>query len=435
MANRNRPVSVMDPSETGERILIIAPHPDDECLGTAGIIRYSLERGCRILIVIVTSGDGSLKACERVNHSESLKPEMYRKVGILRCNESKRAMMMLGVPRKNIIFLGFPDGSVNSLWDTNWDMNRLHTGLNGYNHSPFGFSYQRRVPYCGKELKENIKEIIMSFKPTSIFYPDPDDSHHDHWAVNAFVQYALIETGHKAKEFLYLVHMKDFPFPHGYAPYHGLFPPPNLMQRGGKWLVFHLNPETIIMKEKITRIYAIPMAIIPELLTSFIRRNELFAVPVFCERQKKGRKETTRLDRSCMAVKIDPAGDTFLGYRKSGDIRKLSLLKKKQAIQLRLELFGRPSQDFIYRMHLRIFTKKKIRRLDIKVSGRDCQVETLASNSIKPEEISGIIRGKVIEVKLPRNVVDSAFCLLAGADVSLNGHMYDRCAWERVLIE
>lgn len=425
----------MDPKEAGERILIIAPHPDDEALGTAGIIYESIRRSLQVLIVIVTSGDGSLKACEELSQGNDVSPEIYRRVGMLRCNESKRAMMKLGVPRKNVVFLGFADGSVNSLWDTNWDMSRLHTGLNGCSHSPYRFSYLRGVPFCGKALAENFKAIITRFKPTSIFYPDPEDNHHDHWAVNAFVQYALTETGYQAKEFTYLVHRRDFPYPRGHAPYHGLFPPPSLAQRKEKWLVLPLCTETIRMKEKITHIYTIPMAIIPELLISFIRRNELFAVPAPRKLAAERKEKSAVSAQVYTTATIDPKGDTFSGSILAGDIRKLSLTKKSRTIGLRLELAEEPCRDFIYRMHLRIFTKKKTSRLDINITAGGYRIETPASNSVHTGNIKSLTKGNTIEVEIPGNIAEGAFCLLAGADVLVNGRIYDRCAWERVQIE
>ena len=44
-------------------ILIIAPHPDDEILGFAGIIYGAMKLGKDVKIVIVTNGDGYGSAC------------------------------------------------------------------------------------------------------------------------------------------------------------------------------------------------------------------------------------------------------------------------------------------------------------------------------------------------------------------------------------
>ncbi len=430
------PVSQIDTREVGRRILVIAPHPDDENLATAGIIRESLNRGAEVLIVVITSGDASIKACKELSQGSRITPEMHRKVGILRCNESKRAMRRLGVPRENVIFLGFPDGSVNFLWDTNWDMSNLHMGLNGCKRSPYAFSFVKRVPFCGKVLKDNLKRIIARFKPSSIFYPDPEDLHHDHWAVNAFVQYALAELNFHAKEFLYLVHRRDFPHPRGYAPYHGLFPPAKLIPRKEKWLVLHLAPETVRLKALITKMYALPMAVAPNMLLSFVRRNEIFALPSIevLKKAKKGRNSDAA-ETPEVAV-IDPDGDTLSVKRPAGDIKKLLIKRGKRALNLRLELSGKPSGEFTYRIHLRIFKKKKTLRFDIRVSEGNCSIEKIASNSISANSsMKTLFKSNSIEAVIPEDILREAIYLLMGADVYFADKMYDRCAWKRVKLE
>jgi GlcNAc-PI de-N-acetylase len=41
----------------GPRLLVIAPHPDDETVGAGGAIATARERGWNVTVVFVTSGD------------------------------------------------------------------------------------------------------------------------------------------------------------------------------------------------------------------------------------------------------------------------------------------------------------------------------------------------------------------------------------------
>src|SRR5690242_7448135 len=41
----------------GDRLLIIAPHPDDEALAAGGVIQRAIARGARVRIVVLTDGD------------------------------------------------------------------------------------------------------------------------------------------------------------------------------------------------------------------------------------------------------------------------------------------------------------------------------------------------------------------------------------------
>lgn len=40
-----------------ERVLVIAPHPDDEIIGCGGTMAQHVEKGDRIFVIYVTSGE------------------------------------------------------------------------------------------------------------------------------------------------------------------------------------------------------------------------------------------------------------------------------------------------------------------------------------------------------------------------------------------
>ena len=46
----------------GERLLVLAPHPDDETISSAGLIKRVLEKGGSVRTVVVTSGDAYVDA-------------------------------------------------------------------------------------------------------------------------------------------------------------------------------------------------------------------------------------------------------------------------------------------------------------------------------------------------------------------------------------
>src|SRR2546430_10087895 len=45
----------------GERLLVLAPHPDDETLGAGGLIQRVLARGGTVRVVLVTAGGWSIR--------------------------------------------------------------------------------------------------------------------------------------------------------------------------------------------------------------------------------------------------------------------------------------------------------------------------------------------------------------------------------------
>jgi LmbE family N-acetylglucosaminyl deacetylase len=82
------------------RWLIIAPHPDDETLGTGGLIARFAQEGNPAWIVFLTAGEASHIG------APSWPPE---RIARTRRREARRALRALGHPGDRVTFLGWPD--------------------------------------------------------------------------------------------------------------------------------------------------------------------------------------------------------------------------------------------------------------------------------------------------------------------------------------
>lgn len=96
----------------GEHVLIISPHPDDECLAAAGVIVKSLSKNDKIKVVMMTCGDSSLKAAQLYTKKNNPSPEDFKNLGLARAKETGQALAQLGLGQENIRFLGYPDGGL-----------------------------------------------------------------------------------------------------------------------------------------------------------------------------------------------------------------------------------------------------------------------------------------------------------------------------------
>jgi LmbE family N-acetylglucosaminyl deacetylase len=90
----------MQPPDSG-RVVVIAPHPDDEVLGAGGTTAILARQGARIVLVAVTNGEAS--APERAEELRKVRPR-----------ESARAAATLGITPTLSYALGLPDGRVRA---------------------------------------------------------------------------------------------------------------------------------------------------------------------------------------------------------------------------------------------------------------------------------------------------------------------------------
>ncbi len=206
---------------TKDRIVVFAPHPDDETSLVGGYIRAAAQVKSELTIVVVTDGNAQGQAPERLS-------------------ELKAALKILGV----ITFqqLSLPDGQLEQ-----------HPAA----------------------LQEKFRQIIDQTKPTVVIFPHPADAHTDHAAVGRAI--LAITDGGPVQRYAYLDHFPPrLPYPRGYYPNLFTWAPSNLKNN---WVTFSLSAEQQRLKEHALRAFAREMRrpILKSHLVSTIRRNEIFA--------------------------------------------------------------------------------------------------------------------------------------------------------------
>ena len=87
----------------GRRLIIIAPHPDDETLGCGGLIAKAGRRGVPVGIIALTDGDASHPSSQRWPPAA---------LGGLRSGEQRRALARLGAGEAPVRRFGWGDGRV-----------------------------------------------------------------------------------------------------------------------------------------------------------------------------------------------------------------------------------------------------------------------------------------------------------------------------------
>lgn len=96
------PFGEIEAVATGKRILILAPHADDESLGCGGLIAHALSAGSEVFVIILTDGAKS--------HPNSKSYPASRLIA-LREDEAAAAVAVLGIKPDHLVFFRYPDGS------------------------------------------------------------------------------------------------------------------------------------------------------------------------------------------------------------------------------------------------------------------------------------------------------------------------------------
>ncbi len=168
----------MLPLTAADRLLIAAPHPDDETLATGELIVRALEAGSEVRVLFATDGDNNpwpqrwLEKRWRIGMAERAR------WGARRREEARRALDALSVggrvPQER--FLGWPDQGLTDCL-----------------------------------MRDDAATAVLAseidaFAPTQVAMPGLSDRHPDHSALHVLLELALRRTGTSCLRWQYDVH-------------------------------------------------------------------------------------------------------------------------------------------------------------------------------------------------------------------------------------
>jgi LmbE family N-acetylglucosaminyl deacetylase len=135
------------------RLLVLAPHMDDEAFGCGGTIALAVDAGATVTFVYVTDGGKGYPGARLGAVDPAVAAEEARLV-VRRKEEARRAAARLGV--KDLVFLDLADGLLG----------------------------------VTEPAVAAVAEILAARSPTDVFLPFLTDLHHDHWITNCLVMTA-----------------------------------------------------------------------------------------------------------------------------------------------------------------------------------------------------------------------------------------------------
>ncbi len=144
----------------GRRLLVLAPHPDDESLGCGGAIVLHVDAGDSVRVLFLGDGSQGNRALRKLPADDPQRQEGERRLAEARRAEAEQALAKLGVSQH--AFLGARDASV------------------GAGNEP---------------LVQRLQDEVRDFAPDLVLLPFLTDRHRDHAGTTACLLEALRPLG------------------------------------------------------------------------------------------------------------------------------------------------------------------------------------------------------------------------------------------------
>jgi LmbE family N-acetylglucosaminyl deacetylase len=169
--------------DSGSRLMIFAPHPDDEVLGCGILLQRARSAAAAARVVYVTDGENNPWPQRFLERKYRLGPHDRRRWGQLRRTECLAALQVLGHDPSTACFLALPDQGLTALL----------------------------VRGCSKTLV-TLTRSIADWAPSHLFIPSATDIHPDHSALAvmlSLVLQQLRENGWSGAVWSYAIHRQS----------------------------------------------------------------------------------------------------------------------------------------------------------------------------------------------------------------------------------
>ena len=257
-----------------DRVLIVAPHIDDESIGAGGYAIDAVENGAEVFVVFITAGDCNRFSARLLHKTLEPTASNYLSVGKTRIAEAHEAMQLLGVPPDHFFVLGYPDRGLRTMLDHPGAV--VRSRATKANEVPYGDAMSPGSAYTLDNVLTDLKSVMRAVDPTIVIAPVAFDLHDDHASAAELTHMALDQLGLQPLRLGYLVHMGRIATKLVNMPGRALLPPSKM--RGFTWAMYPLTPHVQDMKTSVLMTYKSQRPYVFLLRNAFVRRNELFFV-------------------------------------------------------------------------------------------------------------------------------------------------------------
>jgi LmbE family N-acetylglucosaminyl deacetylase len=201
--------------DLGQRILVIAPHPDDAEIAAFGL--YADRHATVVTVTAGNAGDMNYRA------NESDPAEHYALKGYLRAVDSVTIPWQGNIPPERTANLGYFDGRIDAMYlapeQTLSEVYGPNTDVAHYRRANLSklISPSARTN-SWQHLVEDLTQVLREVNPQIVVMPDPRlDAHPDHEFTSVAVDQALVHWNGKPIFLLYTNHSGSDRYPYGPA--------------------------------------------------------------------------------------------------------------------------------------------------------------------------------------------------------------------------
>jgi LmbE family N-acetylglucosaminyl deacetylase len=188
------------PALASASILVVAPHPDDDVITAAGVVHHARSQAMDAQVVYMTNGD-------------------YLGIsrGLTRQDEAVDAQTLsLSAAEGDLIFLGYPDGSLKTVYDNYPNASDQYTsplgqsvtyGVRGLGSSDY-HTYRFGTPakYNRANMVTDLADVLMTYWPDHIYTVSEFDAHTDHATTYRVLLLALARARTASPSYAPVVH-------------------------------------------------------------------------------------------------------------------------------------------------------------------------------------------------------------------------------------
>lgn len=262
----------IEPAAKSDRVLIVAPHMDDETIGAGAYALDALRSGADVFVAFLTAGDCARFSARLLYGRMTPTPSDYLSVGRTRIAEAQRAMRILGVPQDHLFVLGYPDRGLRTMFDEPSAI--VRSTSTEKEEVPYELAFNPGSKHTRANIVSDMRRILELVQPTTVITPVQFDIHPDHNAAADIVDLAIDESQSAPNRLGYVVHTSRFLTSFIWTPERALLPPARM--RSFTWTTYPVSTSAQSVKAAMLAAYKSQRPYTYFLRNAFVRSNELF---------------------------------------------------------------------------------------------------------------------------------------------------------------